>query len=124
MYILHAGAEFDRKYDNGFCNLRLHGASYHRIGSMLPDEGQPAQFLQLYMWDSDHEVNTRIRYYEDLKPELVEEISHSLRSNNPFLQLCKEAVRQNETQDVHISIKADFGELLEMNPISSIASSE
>ena len=34
----------------------MHGVAQHSIGSLLPEEGQPSKFAQLYIFDSDHKL--------------------------------------------------------------------
>lgn len=46
--------------------FQLHGQNYHRIGSMKPEEGDYAKFGQLYIVDTENEVDNRakvMRYY-------------------------------------------------------------
>lgn len=45
--------------------FRLHGQNYHSIGTLLPKESKPPKFAQLYIYDTDNEVDNRaaaIRY--------------------------------------------------------------
>ncbi|GAU49129.1 hypothetical protein TSUD_376720 [Trifolium subterraneum] len=57
------GMKFDKKYNEGRGPpiLRLHGQPCHRIGSMLPEEGEAPKFAQLYIYDTDNEVANRIQ---------------------------------------------------------------
>jgi hypothetical protein len=41
--------------------FRMHGQNYHRIGSLLPAEGCPPKFAQLYIYDTDNEISNRIQ---------------------------------------------------------------
>ncbi|GKC53906.1 hypothetical protein Tco_1076651 [Tanacetum coccineum] len=41
-----------------FC---LHGQTYHSMGSLLPKEGAPPKFAQLYIYDTKNEVENRAR---------------------------------------------------------------
>ncbi|KAM3221062.1 hypothetical protein P3L10_020330 [Capsicum annuum] len=40
--------------------FKLSGQNYHRIGSLLPLEGSILKFAQLYIYDTDNEVQNRI----------------------------------------------------------------
>jgi hypothetical protein len=57
------------KFDNNFKGkrgppvLRLQGQPCHRIGSMLPKLGDAPKFAQLYIYDTDNEVQNRIGNY-------------------------------------------------------------
>ena len=39
--------------------FRLHGQTYHKIGSLLPEEGKPPKFCQLYIYDTQNETENR-----------------------------------------------------------------
>jgi hypothetical protein len=41
--------------------LRIQGQTCHRIGSMLPEPGQGPRYAQLYIYDTDNEVQNRIQ---------------------------------------------------------------
>jgi len=41
----------------------ISGQNYHRIGSLLPDEGQPPKFAQLYIYDTENEVSNRLSHF-------------------------------------------------------------
>lgn len=40
--------------------IRIQGQSCHRIGSMLPLPGRPPKFAQLYIYDTDNELQNRV----------------------------------------------------------------
>lgn len=42
-----------------FC-YRIYCETYHRIGSLLPSEGQSPKFAQLYVIDTENEVRNRL----------------------------------------------------------------
>lgn len=45
----------------------LHGQNYHLLGSLLPEEGSRPKFSQLYIYDTENEVENRlraVRYYQ------------------------------------------------------------
>ena len=56
------GMKFDKKVNGGRGPpiLRLQGQPCHRIGSMLPKDGDAPKFAQLYIYDTDNEVANRI----------------------------------------------------------------
>lgn len=43
------GANIDTFQGQGVSNFRIHGQVYHRIGSLLPEEGHQPAFAQLYI---------------------------------------------------------------------------
>nr|GFB02851.1 hypothetical protein CTI12_AA260590 [Tanacetum cinerariifolium] len=40
---------------------RIQGENYHRMGTLLPDEGNPLMFAQLYIYDTQNEIDNRIK---------------------------------------------------------------
>jgi len=49
--------------------FKVKGQVYHLIGSILPEPGQDAQYLQIYFVDEDErEANIRCSKYPNLKP--------------------------------------------------------
>lgn len=40
--------------------FRINGQNFHSIGSLLPTEGSQPKFAQLYIHDTDNEINNRI----------------------------------------------------------------
>ncbi|GJW10927.1 ATP-dependent DNA helicase PIF1 [Tanacetum coccineum] len=43
----------------------LHGQTYHSMGSLLPQEGAPLKFAQLYIYDTDNEIENRARAFNN-----------------------------------------------------------
>lgn len=41
----------------------ISGQNYHRIGSLLPDEGDNPKFAQLYIYDTRNEVQNRLHHF-------------------------------------------------------------
>src|SRR5271156_462579 len=44
---------------SGVYTFRIHGEMYHNIGSLLPDSETQPQFAQIYIYDTDHEIQNR-----------------------------------------------------------------
>ncbi|KAF1860425.1 hypothetical protein Lal_00037767 [Lupinus albus] len=57
-----AGAKFDRSINNGRGppTIRIQGQPCHCIGSMLPMPGQCPKFAQIYIYDTKHEIESRM----------------------------------------------------------------
>ncbi|CAH1426925.1 unnamed protein product [Lactuca virosa] len=59
---------------------RMHGQNYHIAGSLLPEEGELPKFCQLYIYDTDHEIDKRFNAYDSKKKKST---SHN-SMGNPF----------------------------------------
>ncbi|GJY57416.1 hypothetical protein Tco_0456531 [Tanacetum coccineum] len=56
------GGKQDTSVNTGrgpYC-YRLHGENYHLAGPLLPETGKPAKFAQLYIFDTENEIQNRI----------------------------------------------------------------
>jgi hypothetical protein len=40
--------------------FRMHGQNYHYIGTLLPEEGNQPRWAQLYIYDTEHEIENMI----------------------------------------------------------------
>ncbi|GKB86797.1 putative reverse transcriptase domain-containing protein [Tanacetum coccineum] len=45
------------------CVFKISGQLYHWLGSLRPAEGEPPRFLQLYIYDTDNEVDNRMHHF-------------------------------------------------------------
>uniref|UniRef100_A0A0D2ZUB6 ATP-dependent DNA helicase n=1 Tax=Brassica oleracea var. oleracea TaxID=109376 RepID=A0A0D2ZUB6_BRAOL len=56
------GADIDYSVQNtyGIYCFKVHGENYHLIGSLLPTEGTPPKFSQMYIYDTANEVKNRL----------------------------------------------------------------
>ncbi|XP_058732719.1 uncharacterized protein LOC131604285 [Vicia villosa] len=90
------GAKMDNKFNNGRGppNYHIQGQSCHRIGSMLPLLGEKAHFSQLYIFDTEHEVQNIIdvfRRRSGVDINIVENLSSMLYEHNVHAQSFKMA---------------------------------
>ncbi|XP_058747146.1 uncharacterized protein LOC131620147 [Vicia villosa] len=74
------GMKFDTTYSKkgGPPTLRLHDQTCHRIGTLLPENGDRPQYAQLYIYDTDNEVTNRMKCFRD-NTEIDENIVHNLK---------------------------------------------
>jgi hypothetical protein len=54
--------EYKRNDGGGPPIFVLSGQNYHRIGSLLPEEGGTPKFAQLYIYDTKNEVHNRMKH--------------------------------------------------------------
>jgi hypothetical protein len=81
------GANIDESFQgHGVLNFKIHGQIYHRIGSLLPDEGQNPIFAQLYIYDTDHENSNRFRIMHDLNADILQNLQDMLDTYNPYIR--------------------------------------
>ncbi|KAF1887915.1 hypothetical protein Lal_00023923 [Lupinus albus] len=82
------GAKIDRSFNNGRGppTIRIQGQPCHRIGSMLPLPGQLPKFAQLYIYDTEHEIQNRM---------------NGIRDNNVDLQVVMKLTKMLDDNNVH-----------------------
>ena len=58
----YAGIKFDKTigHSRGPPTIRIQGQSCHRIGSLLPMPRKEPKFAQLYIYETENEVQNRI----------------------------------------------------------------
>ncbi|GJT06993.1 DNA helicase [Tanacetum coccineum] len=72
--------------------FKVSGQIYHWIGSLCLPPGEALIFLQLYIYDTDNEVENRMRHFggihnSDLDPQMVEGLIHFLDAYTELVQL-------------------------------------
>ncbi|CAN1341002.1 hypothetical protein LINPERPRIM_LOCUS39035 [Linum perenne] len=66
------------------------GQIFHRIGSLLPPEGQAPSFLQLYIHDSDNEIMNRLNSISKdtkLRESILQELRNMLDEHNALVKV-------------------------------------
>jgi hypothetical protein len=81
------GADIDERFQGqGVSNFRVHGQIYHRIGSLLPENGHPPMFAQLYIYDTEHENMNRHNIMQDLNDDILQHLQDMLDECNPYIR--------------------------------------
>jgi hypothetical protein len=81
------GAKIDQQITgtSGIYTFRIHGEMYHRIGSLLPNPETQPQFAQIYIYDTDHEIQNRLSIIPDLDFNILAELQQMLHDINPYV---------------------------------------
>ena len=92
---------------------RLNGLNHHKIGFLLPVEGRPPKFTQLYIYDTENEVSNRLNVMgangreSDLDRSVVEGLIHMLEEHNPLakvFRMARERFNVDEIRSVKIRL--------------------
>jgi len=101
------GANIDRSVNDGRGPpvFKISGQVHHRIGSLLPPDGSPPKFLQLYIYDTANEVSNRLKalHSDDgsassLDPSIIQNLTAMLDQHNPFakkFRMARDRLEQN-----------------------------
>ncbi|GJY36445.1 DNA helicase [Tanacetum coccineum] len=83
---------------------RYSGQLYHWIGSLCPAEGERPRFLQLYIYDTDNEVDNRMSHFggdnSGLRRDIVEGLIDLLDTHNALVHLFRTA--REKLADTHV----------------------
>lgn len=89
-----SGGNVDHSVNNGRGPYiyRLNGHNHHLFGSLIPDDRDTPKLCQLYVYDTENEINNRLRWVnvtdkENVNAEVVQGLMNMLDETN---ELCKE----------------------------------
>lgn len=102
------GVKSDREFtkrNKGVYTFKAQGQIYHYINNLLPENEQP-RYLQLYFYDTDHEVENRRQTCPQLRDNLVKIIMDIL-SINPYARFFRTLRELNVDEHTRIIIRAD-----------------
>ncbi|XP_061999597.1 uncharacterized protein LOC133716991 [Rosa rugosa] len=89
----------------GTFTFRAQGSIYHKIGSLLPNANDRPRYLQLYIYDTDHEVDNRMLENAALHRYVVEKIQRILNQHNPFVQTFHHLAQRPDLQNCRLIIR-------------------
>ena len=83
--------------------FQIQGEMSHRMGTLEPpSDGQRPQFAQLYIYDTDHELNNRMHVFPDLNEATLRTVQNMLHKCNPYVRVFRQAisvVRDNQRKN-------------------------
>jgi hypothetical protein len=122
------GAQIDKSVNDGRGPplFKICGQVHHRIGSLLPPDGSPPKFIQLYIYDTANEVQNRIQCIKgseeshmDLDPTIVNDLIKMLDLHNPLVKkfrMARERLANNKNEEFIIRlIGAKEGDSVQYN---------
>ncbi|KAL8146254.1 hypothetical protein AgCh_004124 [Apium graveolens] len=114
------GGKVDNSINHGRAPYvyRLNGQNHHIFGTLIPDEGEPPKFYQLYIYNTEHEVENMMRWVkvgdnQELDTEVIQGLIEMLDETNQLVKKFRYAHDQFEEQPVHdlrIKIKISHSE--------------
>ncbi|KAG6514057.1 hypothetical protein ZIOFF_024396 [Zingiber officinale] len=90
---------------NGIYTFRTQGNIYHSIGSLLPSATNRPRYMQMWIVDTDNEVNNRLLENQGLRRELLIKIQHILDQYNPFVHIFRQIGRRKDIPNCKLIIK-------------------
>ena len=105
------GEEYVFKSRGPYC-FRINEQVYHTISQLLPQEGEPHKFSQIYLYDASEELNARQNIFRNLNRRIVRDLQQMINCYNPYAALyhsVHDLLNSHPTQDVGLVLKT-FGE--------------
>ncbi|XP_019100927.1 PREDICTED: uncharacterized protein LOC109132923 [Camelina sativa] len=102
--------------------FRLHGVNYHLIGSLTPEPGDYAKYFQLYIVDTENEVNNRATVISKgknnskdggkskINKEIIEALMKMLDDVNPYVthfRAARDRIASKSEEPFHMRIISD-----------------
>ncbi|KAH7846751.1 hypothetical protein Vadar_017750 [Vaccinium darrowii] len=87
------GATFDDRLlpGRGPTSFTIHGELRHRVGSLLPQQGNDASYAQLYIYDPASALEVRNGRNQQLRRDVLQTIQDTLLQVNPFVEKFRQA---------------------------------
>jgi hypothetical protein len=110
------GANIDRSMNDGRGPpvFKISGQVHHRVGPLLPSDGDVPKFLQLYIYDTANEVRNRLRALhpderpsEPLDPAIIESLTQMVDAYNPLarqFRLARDRLADDSNEEFIIRI--------------------
>jgi len=110
------GVDIDRSINTGRGPyiFRINGVVHHRIGSLIPDEGNRPQYAQLYIYDTANEVQNRLAIHSSdansdsmACPQVVESLISMFDQCNPLVKefrMARDRLLSPTSPDVRIRL--------------------
>ncbi|KAL5572066.1 hypothetical protein UlMin_021663 [Ulmus minor] len=104
------GVKYDEKLcrrNKGIYTFRIQGQIYHYINELLPSNNIPS-YLQLYFYDTEHEIKNRIQASSKLSSNIITRILNILQVNpySTFFRLLKDI---SDLKNHKIHLRSDPG---------------
>lgn len=91
---------------------RISGQNYHYFGSLLPEFGKKPQFAQLYIYDTENEIQNRINciIQEEVEPQIVRRIREMLDEHNVLaksFRMARNRYREQPQSEFHLRLLSE-----------------
>ncbi|KAL6586364.1 hypothetical protein OROMI_001352 [Orobanche minor] len=114
MFSFTSSGTIDKSVNSGRgpYTFRLGGQNHHRIGSLLPLQGSSPKFSQLYIHDTDDEINNRMKAAgkgttKEIDDSIIADLKKLVDDNNPYAQsfrMVTERLHQGICDDVRLRL--------------------
>ncbi|XP_071930166.1 uncharacterized protein [Coffea arabica] len=104
---VHYNKELSKR-NHGIYTFRVQGQIYHFINSLVPSEDEKASNLQLYFYDTEHELANRMAISSKFRESIVEQL-RSILHENPYSAFIRSLAELQDLDRYRIFLKSDPG---------------
>ncbi|XP_075512051.1 uncharacterized protein LOC142547573 [Primulina tabacum] len=90
---------------HGIYTFRAHGSIYHSIGSLLPNENCRPKYMQMWIVDTEHDIDNRLHENPELRRELLLKIQNILDQHNPFVHVFRQIGKCQDIPNYRLIIR-------------------
>lgn len=91
----------------GISLLRIQGGVYHSIGPLNPSEGCPPEFAQMYIYDTENELENRQRVMSDkIDAGTMTRLQSMIHEVNPYVRQFQTLASHASSSEMRIVLKA------------------
>ena len=90
---------------DGVYKFRAQGSIYHKIGNLVPTSDNRPRFLQLYIYDTENEIDNRLAENNTLSRDIVEKLQKTLSTHNRFTVVFRQLGQKPNIQHCKLVIK-------------------
>ena len=101
------GQEYDFQGKGPYC-FRINGQIFHKISQLLPQPGNPHTFSQIYLYDSETEINTCLHLFSELQEKTIHGLQDMIDTVNPYAGLyhgVRDLIKNDPTTDVTLVLR-------------------
>lgn len=119
------GGKVDNRINKGRApyTFKLQGQNYHLIGSICPVKGETPKYCQLYVYDTENEVENRqnaVPGSDNTDPEIVQGLLLMLDEHNSLVKgfrMARERFKNNEPEECRLTLMSSFSASGRPNPV-------
>ncbi|XP_073015106.1 uncharacterized protein [Primulina eburnea] len=102
---VHCDKSLSRRND-GIYTFRVQGQLYHFMDQLIPSNNEIPKNLQLYFFDTEHEISNRMCVSTKFKENLIQKLIHIL-ALNPYASFFRSLNSIKNLSEYKISLQAD-----------------
>ena len=102
------GQEYEFQSKGPYC-FRINGQIFHKISQLLPQFGNAHAFSQIYLHDSETEINTWLQLFSELQEKTIRSLQDMINNVNPYASLyhgVRDLLESDPTTDVTLILRA------------------